>query len=383
MENITTNELATTLAGLSTKRPYYVANEEGRYEVEIGGMRFNDGHENFKPAKSYIVVPTGKMVKNDEGKLVPETKTVESINSATLRHEEWKKIDETVLEVNQEGTPFVDYLTSAGLATGLANAMGTLELSYEVMSDAHGGTISMDGNVKSDDDAILYDMRTMPIPMFTKDWTIGQRQLMASRNKGAGLDVTSLRLFSKKLKQDIEELFVNGQFTNNGNTLYGITKYPQRNTYGSGVVKWTDSAKTGDAIYKDVKAMRKLLKDDKFKSGYIFDLFVNEDYGDILDNDYVLDNNAMTIRERLAKIEGLGNIVTLPNLGDHQVVMMVRSKDVIEKLNGMPMTVIDLNEPSPATNKFRIQEITLPRIKRDYDGNCGIVHATFTANSST
>jgi hypothetical protein len=377
MENIKLDELQGTLAGISAKRPYYISNER-----KIGDMVINDTMDSFVPEKSYIVVPTGKKVDNGAGKLVPETTVVESHNAAALRHEEWKQIDDTLLEVNQLGTPFVDYLTRVGLATPLANAMGTLELSYEVMSDAHGGTLSMDGNVKSDDDALLFDMRTMPIPMFTKDWTIGQRQLMASRRKGTGLDVTMLRTFSTKLKQDIEDLFVNGQFSNNGNTLYGLTKYPQRNVYGSGVVKWTDPAKTGADIFKDLKAMKKLLRGDKFR-GVIFDVIVNEDYADVLDNDYVVDNNAMTIRDRLRKIEGLGEIITCPSLGANQVVMLVRSKDVIEKLNGMPMTVIDLNEPNPATNKFRIQEITLPRIKHDYDGNCGIVHATFTADSST
>lgn len=298
-------------------------------------------------------------------------------NAATLRKDEWEQIDATVVEVAQKGTPFVDYCLRHGLTYNLADALGTMELGYEVVSDMQGAYISMDGAVKGKDDTIQYDIRYMPIPIIQKEWTLNLRRLLASRKKGEALDTVQLRLGAKKVKQFIENLFVKGEYTNNGHTLQGLTKFAHRNVGGATKGVWTKAEKTGAEIFANVQEMIRTAKDKGFKNGYVFDLFINAGYEDRLDQDYAA-GYPKSIRERLKEIGQLGEIVVLDELGANEVVLLPRSKEVIEAVLGMPMTVTEDSTSKGYIRTYNIQEITLPRFKADYNGDCGIVHWTIT-----
>ena len=304
-------------------------------------------------------------------------KAVLAANAATLRKDEWLQIDAAVLEVAQKGTPFVDYCMRHGLTFNLNDAIGTMELGYEVVSDMNGAYISMDGAVKGNDDTVQYDIRYMPIPIIQKEWTLNLRRLMASRKKGEALDVVQLRIGAKKVKQYIEHLFVNGEYKNNGQVLQGLTKFEFRNVGGAGKGIWSSTTKTGAAIFADVQEMIRTAKDKGFKNGYTFDLFIPSAYEDRLDQDYAT-GYPKSIRERLAEIGSLGEIIVVDELAENNVVLLPRSKEVVEAVLGMPMTVTEDANSKGYIRTYNIQEITLPRFKADYNKDCGIVHWVIT-----
>lgn len=320
--------------------------------------------------KSYITVQH-----NVNGEMVDEAVAVS--NAATLRYDEWKQIDDAILEVYQEATPFIEYARRNGLTYSLDNALGTPELGYEVVSDMNGAFITMDGSVRGNDDTVQFDIRYMPIPIIAKNWTLNLRRLAASRKRGEALDVTQLRITAKKIEQFVEDLCVKGEFTNNGLKLQGLTKFDHRVTGGTGKNRWDASTKTGAQIFADVQAMIHSLKDKGFKSGYTYDLFIPENYEDKLEQDYSSQYQG-SIKTRLKEISALGEIVTLPSLPDHEVVMLVRSKDVFELVLGMPLTVLESETLDGYVKHYTVQEITLPRIKCDYNNNCGIVDWAIT-----
>src|SRR5207249_806967 len=91
--------------------------------------------------------------------------------TATLRFQDWRLIDETVVRVAKPRLKAVGLLRGAGLEYTIPNGMGKTILSYENMSDMSLATISMDGLRRSDGDRPVFDIANMPLPIIHKDFS--------------------------------------------------------------------------------------------------------------------------------------------------------------------------------------------------------------------
>ncbi len=315
--------------------------------------------------KAYISVHAGGAVDD------PKNYRAIQVNAATLRPEEWKMLDQALIEVSRERLTGFDYIVSKGLVKTLPNAMATTVLEWQTMSDSQSAIMSMDGVTRGKSDNVLYGQKYLPIPIMHVDYEINQRKLLASRNMGNGIDVEEAKHGARAInvmKEDL--LFGSVPFNFAGNSIYSFLNFPDRTTVA--LAKHWPVA-TGAEILADVVAMKTAAQTDLHFGPYT--LFIPSEYATRLDDDYsVAGASHMTIRERIMKIAGIMDIVVVDRLAADNVLLVQMTSDVVQIVNGLPMQNVQWSVEGNFVVKHKIMEIAVPRLFSDYNGRSGIVH---------
>ena len=127
-------------------------------------------------------------------------------NAATLRRDEWKQLDEAILDPARYRLGGVQDLITKGLTFNLGNAMGTTVFEWHDSSDAMEATISMDGVTRGKGDRPVFQHNYIPIPIIHVDYEINARVLAASRSLGNPLDTTSAERAARRVSEKLEDM---------------------------------------------------------------------------------------------------------------------------------------------------------------------------------
>lgn len=347
----------------------YILNGQARGNV--ASLLLNTG---FNPAalrpylgpdgRTYISTP------GPDGKLIANATQVAN---ATLRHEEWLRIDEAVSRVARQRLNVVSDLRSRGLTFNLTNGMGTTVFATERMSDITGARISMDPIVKGENDRPEFDMVNLPLPVIHKDFFINARQLAVSRNGSTPLDTTMAELAGRKVAEEAEKLVLGttGTFAYGGGTIYGLTNFPSRGTAALTLptaVGWTPAT-----LVTEILSMRQDALDKYHYGPYA--LYFSPAWDEYLDSDYNAESGK-TLRERITAISSIASIGTADYLTGFQVILFQLSTDVIREVVGMDVTTVQWETEGGLQLNFKVMAILVPQLRADYNGNTGIIHGT-------
>ena len=302
------------------------------------------------------------------------------VNDATLRKDEWILLDTAVTKVARERLNFVTDLRNMGLTTDIKNAMGITKIEYQNQSDIGDASVSMDGINKGENDRPVFDLTSIPIPIVSKDFTISARELAASRNSGQPIDSSNAEQGSRKVSETVEKLHLGtyGTYKFAGSNLYGICNFPDRIT--TTFTDWAASSKTNEQRFADILGFVYSLRAAN-RYGPI-GIYVSGNYVRYLDEDYKA-NSDITLRERILKV-GVDNpstpgkirfVKALDYLANDTVMVIQLTSDVIQSMNGMNTTVLQWTEQAGMQVNMKIMSIVVPRVRSDYNGSCGILHA--------
>lgn len=333
--------------------------------------------ENMSSLKEQIV--NGRRFMENGTSYITNAKgeAVETSNAASLRKDEWLAYDTKLVETAQSPLDFVNWCESAGLTETLPNALGTLEIMYETVSDTEGAVMAMDFAGQSQDSDVQYSEDYVPVPVMFADWELSRRRLEASRNgTGPALDTTIMVKKARNLREKIEDTALNASYKDGRGALYGLLTFPYNFTASSGT-KWTDAGKTGKQIYTDVKALVKKMNDENYFGG--FSLLISNDYAAKLDDDYSNDKGSNTIKERILKMAAIDEIVTIRDFPADKVVIMRKDKEAFHIKKGMPLTMWETSTNHDSRIKFRIGAIEFPMMKHDFNDKTPIYVHTYTA----
>jgi len=323
--------------------------------------------------RSYITVP-----RHNAKTGVTENVAVPTQNSvATLRHEDWRLIDTQVLKAARSRLKLVADLRSRGLTYTVPNGMGKTVLSTERMTDPGGAQLSMDGMGKTPNARPEFDMVNLPLPIAHEDFFFSARQIMVSRNSGNPLDTTMAEAAARRVAEVAEQLAIGsyGTFTFGGGSIYGITNYPDRNL--KTLTAPTATAWTPVTTTNEVLAMKAQSVADKKYGPWV--LYASTGWDQYLDRDYVAaggNNPNQTLRERLKKIEGIVDVVTLDFLTGLQLVLVEQTSETIREVLGMDITTVQWETHGGMQINYKVMAILVPQIRSDINGNCGIVHGS-------
>lgn len=296
------------------------------------------------------------------------------VNTATLRRDEWKTLDEAVLGIAEQRLVGVNDLVSRNLVYNLGNAMGTTVLEYHDLSDAMEADLTMDGVTRSKGDRPVYSTHYLPIPIIHVDYEINSRVLEASRKLGNPLDTTSAERAARKVAEKLEDmLFTNTTYGFGGGTIYSYVNYPDRNlvtlsTYGD----WATTGTTGAKIVESVLAMKQASINDYHYGPWV--LYIPTNFETRLDNDYDTVTPGTTIRERILKIAGIQDIKVIDRLTSSNVLLVQTTSDVVRLVRGLGMQNVQWQTEGTFVNKYKVLTIQVPQIRSDYNGRTGIVH---------
>jgi len=356
----------------------FLANGKGQGEVasfllqngriDPGTMRPFIDPEDGKPYIS--IYKGGDPTKDESYKVVPHT-------YATLRRDEWKQLDEAILDVARTRLNGVQDLIDNGLVYNLGNAMGTTVLEWHDVSDAMEADVTMDGIARSKGDRLDFSHGYLPLPIIHADYEINSRVLAASRNLGNALDVTSAERAARKVAERLENmLFTNTTYAFGGGTIYSYLNHPDANTLS--ISAWTGgSSKTPREMVDDVLDMKQALINDYHYGPYM--LYIPTAYETVIDGDYqdsMSNGTTNTIRERIMKIAGLKGIKVVDTLPSTTLIFVQMTSDVVRLVRGLPIQTVEWSQEGNMVHKYKVMTIQVPQIRSDYNNRSGLLVVT-------
>lgn len=324
-----------------------------------------------KDGRSYVTINSGKL-HPETGKPILNAVPVNNA-AATLRKDEWIQLDTAVIKAAKPRLNVVADLRGAGLEYTIPNGMGKTSLEHEAQSDISDATISMDGIRQGETDRPLYDLRNLPLPITHKDFSFSARQVMASRNGGSPLDVTGAELAARRVAESIEKLTLgeSSSYAFGGGTVYGYKNYPSRLTKTLTAPTTTNQATT----VQEVLEMRQQSIDNNYYGPW--KLYFSPAWGPFMDADYSSQKGDLTLRERLAKIDGVQSVTQADYLTGAKTLLLVQqTSDVARMVNGMEVTTVQWESHGGMQLNFKVMAILVPQLRDDYGNQTGIVHGS-------
>jgi len=323
--------------------------------------------------KSYITYYNGG---NPKSKSSYTTQRIQG--NATLRRDEWKQLDEALLEVSRQRLGGIDDLITNGLTYNLGNAMGTTVLEYHDISDAMQAEMTMDGLSRGKGDRPDFNYHYLPITIVHVDYELNTRELAASRNLGNPLDTIDAQMAARKVQEYLEAmLFTNVTYSygdkgsDGRNTIYSYINHPDRNLVNLSI-HWDASAMTGAGIIQDVLEMKQASINDYHYGPWM--LYIPTGYETVLDSDYDTVTPGTTIRERLLKIAGIKGIKVIDTLPANNVLLVQMTSDVVRLVRGMGIQNVEWKSEGNMVTNYKVMTIQVPQIRSDYNKRSGIIH---------
>jgi uncharacterized linocin/CFP29 family protein len=351
----------------------YVLNGQGHGDVASVLMENNFDTRMLRPfigrdGRNYVSQdgPT-----NNEGQ--PTEQAMVTNAPATLRKDDWIALDTAVLKVAKQRLKLVKGLTQSGLTFSVPNGIGTTVLQHERQSDLTPAITSMDGMREGDSDRPEFDIVNLPLPIVHKDFQYSLRQIQASRSGGSPLDTTSAELAARLVAEQIEKLHLgeSAGITYGGGTVYGMKNFPQRLTKAM----TTPTSSNHDVTVNEVLDMRTQSQDNGYYGPW--KLYCSTVWDQYLDEDYSAAKGDNTLRERLAKIEGIQAVETVDYLTGNDMLLVQQTSDVIRTVTGLAMTTLQWPSKGGLQLNYKVMAIMVPQLRADFNDQTGIVHGTF------
>lgn len=290
-------------------------------------------------------------------------------NNATLTKDAWIQLDEAIIKIAKPRLRIVNDLRGAGLVYNIPGGMAKITLEYQDQSDITPATISMDGLADGESDRPEFGLKSMPLPIVSKDFQFSLRQLEASRNSGAPLDTTMAELAARQVAEYVEKLTIGElSYYYGGGYVYGLRNFNLRNTK----VLTAPTTSNGNVIVNEILAMMQQSRDDNFYGPWM--LYNSPAYDQYLDGDYnTAGTGFLTLRERIKKIPGIVDMRTADYLTGSRLVLVQMTSDVIRMVVGMDMMTLHWPTHGGLMENFKVMCILVPQCRADQDGKCGIV----------
>lgn len=324
--------------------------------------------------QSVIAVNTGQL--DNQGQPIYAEKAINT--NATLRKDEWLDLEDTVIESARERLVIVDDLQSAGLTYNVGG-LGTLISEWETASEITDAEITMDGESTADKDRQEFGLNGVPIPVIQKPFSIGERMLMASRQRGASLDVTTGTEAARAVARMSEFMVFNGANIGASNSrgdrynIPGLTTFPGRATYT--ISDWSDDQNvTPETIHQEILSMVQQMETQQRHYGP-FTVYIPGEYAFRFRQDFKA-NSDKTLMERVTDEDVISRVRISDTLSAGNVVMVQMERSVLDLAIASDVTTVQWESGSGWSNHFQVFSSWAPRLKSSHDGYCGIMHAS-------
>lgn len=288
-----------------------------------------------------------------------------------LRKDDWKAMDNVLIEVARKRLVAVQALVTRGLVTNLPDGLGTTIFEWEQVTDMEAAEVSMSGVTPGQRDTLEYTLQSMPLPIIHKDFNLNIRRLRASQRNGHGLDMAQVEMASRLVMEAVEEMVFLGHSTRVGaSRIYGLLTEPNRNT-GSVTANWDLPATTGAQKLADLLEMIAAAEADNMYGPY--GLFLPQAAFRLLSDDYKADSDK-TQMQRLLEVSSLEFILPSKDVTAGNIVLAQLTRDVVDEVVGLQPTIVQWDTNGGMTKNFKVMAIMVPRVRSTVTNQSGIVH---------
>lgn len=299
-----------------------------------------------------------------------------TVNSA-LRRLEWEELDQAIVQAAVAPLNMTQRMITAGLTRPLGS-LGTLIAQYNQISEMTAANVSLSGNGSGQKDRVDYDLVGVPVPVIFKEFELNQRYLEASRRLGDGIDTSNGAAAARVVGEKVEDLLINGDSTINlnGNTIYGLTSHPDRNTDTASGVGGGDFG-TISNIVPTFSGILSALKADNYRGPY--GVFVADTQYDQMAMSFYTDGSGQSALNRVLQIPQIQFVDSSAWLDAGEVVVVHLSRDVVELAyvqQYWPITNLEWTSGDGMASNFKVMTVFAPMVKSDYAGRSGVFHCT-------
>lgn len=382
-------EVSETLASVrydpGLMRPYWAPDKKGRMR------RFVDvatGRSARNPETGAIIV--NKLTGQPEPEVIrelAENTECPIVNATTLRKDDWIQLDRQAHKAyRQRLRLWTDITSQAGTYSGF-DGMSKLILEHETMSDPGSALIDMDGVAEVQDDAPLFQLEGLPLPVIQSGWKMTARRRAVGMNSNTPLSTIQAETCGRRGAETLEQLALGtltgpswGVAADYSRTpqVYGLTNFAPRIT---SVGLTTPTGSNSATTLAEVLEMRQAAYDAKIYGPFV--LYHSAGWDQFLDDDhfrYVTQGGAapvQTLRQRLQNIEGITAVRRLDYFTtNYQMILVQMTSDVVRGVIGMAPKIIQWESRGGQMIHFKWMTIQVPQLFADYNDVCGIVHAS-------
>lgn len=295
-------------------------------------------------------------------------------NAAPLPKDVWGVWDREAVEIQRD---VLAVFNDIAATSTMPMPVGKLVHHFQTVSDSGNINISLDGRSMAKTDQPLIDYHGTPLPIIDSTFSFGWRQVLAAQTEGFQLDNTSRMNAMRRVAEKLEDLALNGddRIKVGSAELYGLRTHPARNTRSTGV---TLNGATGGEWVAEVIATLELLHDNNFRVPAT--LYLNwDDWFYASNTDFSTQYPNKTILQRVQEIAGIASIVPGSRVPANEMLAVVKRSDVVQVLNGMPITTRQLDRRNPEDDyNFRVLAAAALEIKFDANDQCGVAHSEAT-----
>ena len=352
---------------------------EGLGEAGPGVMdrleRFGWDHGALQPWKDPYSKRTYVTIVNKAGK--EESHEIRNANSL-LTKDAWIDLTQAVNEVARAPHMAFEMLVGMGLSTNVKNPMGKTVFQHQNSSDSGNAVISMFALKSAPRDRAELELTGVPNPIIHGDVQFDRRTIAVANENSDGMNLiqTEAANVTDKITLLRDKLFIGTISTTpyyGGYYAYGLVNYPGRTT-GTSVnpasVGWTPDDTVNDVINMVEAARLQNITGP-------LQLWYGSAYIKAFQKDYSAAKGDNTLMDRVKKINRVASVEFIDNLGANDLVLFSARKRTVEIMNGMGPTPIMWSEHGGFLQFVKIICMQNPRVREDFNGQCGIIHYSF------
>lgn len=306
--------------------------------------------------------------------------------NAVFPDEEWKSLDNRLLEVAQNNLLLVNQLRNRGL-TRTAD-LSTLIFEYEkaVADDPSDATVSM-GLEARGQDAMPggRQLAGVPLPIVHKSWHINARTMRTAGASGtsANINTRPMETAADGVFNTIENMLYNGWNGQvDGYSVPGLLTESNRNRFGG--TDWSDTTNvTNEQVRGDILTAVEALEDDSYEPenvGYI--MYLPRDGVQTLRRRRVGTDNRNSLLSEFDRDYGdFIDIEWTSNIPAGNAVMLKPVPEVLELVMASDIQNVEWSSHAGFTTHMKVMASITPLVKSDTAGQSGIVHFTIDGSA--
>ncbi|GLY59662.1 hypothetical protein Pcaca05_05200 [Pectobacterium carotovorum subsp. carotovorum] len=292
-------------------------------------------------------------------------------NASVLPRDVWGEWDRTAITIQRDVLAVFNDLAAS---VSRPMPLGKIIHYFMTLSDSGDVNVSLDGRGKAKTDQPVMAYEGTPLPIFDSELSFGWRQMLAAQTEGYSLDSDAIPNHQRKIAEKLEDLVLNGDSSVNvgGSTIYGLRNAPYRATGTHGLDL---NGATGAQWVAAIKNLISLLHAKNFYAPVT--IYLNySDWFYTTTTDYVA-NYPKTIFTRIMEIPGVQALIPASRVPANELLGVVKRPDVVQILNGMPMTIRPKVRQNPEDDYvFTVLAAAAPQFKHDHIGQAGYVQVT-------
>jgi uncharacterized linocin/CFP29 family protein len=302
----------------------------------------------------------------------PQMNKAGLVTNSFLDKREWSALDDAIIRMVKLRQVGVADLRARNLwkTTTLAEMLSQ----WRVASEKVAPSVNMNGSSQANKDRVDKKTYGVPIPILRSDYSIGRRELLASRSLGSPIDTMEAEEAAEAVSEKLENILFNGYtgIVVQGNYIYGYTTLPARDTATAAAYGGGDFG-TISNIFPTFSGMLTALSAKRYHGP--FGCYVaNTQYNQMLA--VYTDGSGQSALQRVLTIPEIEFIKPSDQLSDGVTVMVQMTGNVVSMIEALALDNREWESGDGMELYFAVLMAGAPKLITDYAGYAGIAHAT-------